>query len=95
MSTLADSPVVAPILTQTLDEFVKQQIAEQGFADEAEYFAKLAEEEHKRKIWEYYEQEVLRGLESGPPIPLTPEYWSDFLSKHEERKRSHHTEENL
>ena len=95
MSTLADFPVAAPILTQTLDEFVKQQIAEQGCADEAEYFAKLAEEEHKRKIWEYYEQEVLRGLESGQPIPLTPEYWSDFLRKREERRNSLRTAENL
>jgi hypothetical protein len=58
---VADSPVAAPILTQTLDEFVKQQIAEQGFADETEYFAKLAEEKHKRKIWEYYEQECLKA----------------------------------
>jgi hypothetical protein len=32
-------------------------------------------------MWDYYEREVIRGLESGPPIPLTPEYWGDFLRK--------------
>ncbi|MCL2711453.1 MAG: hypothetical protein FWE95_11285 [Planctomycetaceae bacterium] len=51
-------------------------VAEQEFANE----------ERQRRMWDYYEQEVMRGLESGPPIPLTPEYWSDFLQKREERK---------
>ena len=46
----------------------------------------LTEEERQQKVWDYYEQEVMRGLESGPPIPLTPEYWSEFLRKREERK---------
>ena len=46
----------------------------------------LTEEELQQKLWDYYEQEVLRGLESGPSIPLTPEYWNEFLRKREERK---------
>ena len=46
----------------------------------------LANEERQQKMWDYYEQEVIRGLESGHPIPLTPEYWSDFLQKREERR---------
>ena len=46
----------------------------------------LTEEERQQKVWDYYEQEVLRGLESGPSIPLTPEYWNEFLQKREERK---------
>ena len=43
-------------------------------------------EEEQQEIWDYYEQEVLHGLASGPPIPLTPEYWNEFLRKREERK---------
>ena len=46
----------------------------------------LSEEEQQREIRDYYEQEVLYGLESGQPIPLTPEYWNEFLRKREERK---------
>ena len=45
----------------------------------------LTDEQRQRKIWDYYEREVIHGLESGPPVPLTPEYWSDFLQKREER----------
>ena len=51
-----------------------------------------AEEERQREMWDYYEQEVLHGLESGPPIPLTPEYWNEFLRKREERKAARQTE---
>jgi methionyl-tRNA formyltransferase len=94
MSALTAPPNVPAILTQTLDEFVAQQVAEQELANEAAYFEKLAEAERQRRIWDYYEQEVLRGLESGDPIPLTPEYWSEFLRKREERKKVYHSEEN-
>jgi len=45
----------------------------------------LADEERQQKMWDYYEQEVIRGLKSGQPIPLTPEYWNEFLRKREER----------
>ena len=93
MSTLtAPPPHVPAILTQTLDEFVKQQIAEQELADEAAYFEKLAEAQRQRKIWDYYEQEVMKALESGEPIPLTPEYWNEFLRQRKERKNLCHVE---
>ena len=95
MSTLiAPPPSVPRILTQTLDEFVEQQVVEEGCVDESAYFAKLAEAERQRKIWDYYEQEVTRGLASGPSIPLTPEYWNEFLRKREERRNAHRTGEN-
>jgi hypothetical protein len=48
--------------------------------------------ERQREMWDYYEREVIRGLESGLPIPLTPEYWSDFLQKREERKTARQAE---
>jgi len=55
-------PTVPAILTQTLDEFVKQQVAEHELADEAAYYEKLAEAQRQRKIWDYYEQEVMKAL---------------------------------
>jgi hypothetical protein len=48
--------------------------------------------ERQQKIWDYYEQEVLRGIESGQPIPLTSEYWKDFLQKREEQKAAQRAE---
>jgi hypothetical protein len=94
MSTLAAPPPNVPaILTQTLDEFVKQQVAERELADETAYFEKLAEAEQQRKIWDYYEQEVLRGLNSGSPIPLTPDFWDEIREEVKQRLQAQQAEE--
>ena len=46
--------------------------------------SELSEEE--RKMWDYYEREVLKAIESNTWTEVTPEYWSEFLRKREERK---------
>ena len=88
MSTLT----VPRILPQTLDEFVEQQVVEEGCADEAAYFAKLAEAERQRKITAYYEREIQRGFDSGPPIPLTPDFWDKIREEVEQRLQSKQAE---
>ena len=92
MSTLtAPPPHIPAILTQTLEEFIKQQVAEQELADEAAYFEQLAEAQRQRKIWDYYEQEVLKAIESadrgkGTRIE-TEEDWEKFWTRVDERRR--------
>ena len=51
----------------------------------------LAEEERQRRITAYYEREIQKGLESGPPIPVMPEFWDELNAEieqayHEKRK---------
>jgi hypothetical protein len=50
-----------------------------------------SEEEQRRELEEYYWQEVQKGLNSGPPIKVTPGYWQEIASrverKVEERNR--------
>ncbi|MCL2743533.1 MAG: hypothetical protein FWE67_06765 [Planctomycetaceae bacterium] len=46
----------------------------------------LTEEERERKLTAYYEREIQKALESNQWIPLTPEYWNEFLRKREEIK---------
>ena len=41
--------------------------------------------------YKYYEREIQKGLESGPPIPVTPEFWEELNAEieqayHEKRK---------
>jgi len=52
--------------------------------------SELSEED--RKMWDYYEQEVLKAIESDQWIEVTPEYWSEFLRKREERKAARQAE---
>jgi len=51
----------------------------------------LTEEERQRRITAYYEREIQRGLDSGPPIPLTPEFWeklnAEIEQAYHEKKR--------
>jgi hypothetical protein len=89
MSTLTATPPHVPaILTQTLDEFVKQQVAEQELADETAYFEKLAEAQRQRKIWNYYEQEVLKAIESDTWIEGTLEFWEKLRQGAHERREA-------
>jgi hypothetical protein len=83
--TFPPPPNTPKILTQTVDEFVEQEIAERGFSDKSEYFAKLAEEEHVRKIWAYYEKEVMNAIESDTWIPYTPDFWDKIHEDIEQR----------
>jgi len=92
MSTLTVPPPHVPaILTQTLDEFVKQQVAEQELADETAYFEQLAEAQRQRKIWDYYEQEVMKALESDTWIPYTPDFWDKIRANVEQRLQEKQT----
>jgi hypothetical protein len=48
--------------------------------------------EEERKMWDHYEREVLKAIDSDTWTPMTPEYWSDFLRKRAERKAARQTE---
>jgi hypothetical protein len=47
---------------------------------------------HKGKIWDYYEQEVLHGLNSGQSVPLTPAFWDEIRAEVKERLRTEQAE---
>ena len=85
MTTLAATPT---ILKQTQDEFVPRKTFEQDFVDESEYFAKLANAEHKWKILDYYEKEVMKAIVSDKWSPGTPEFGEKLRKKSQERREA-------
>ena len=50
--------------------------------------SELAEEERQRKITAYYEREIQKGLDSGPPIPVTPEFWEKLREEARQRREA-------
>jgi hypothetical protein len=44
--------------------------------------------EEQRQLWDYYEQEVLKALESDTWTPLTPEFWEKFCNEAHERREA-------
>jgi antitoxin ParD1/3/4 len=64
-------------LTEAQKEFIDAQIAESGHASADAYIQELLREAQKRKAWANVETLVLEGLESGPPIHVTAEFWDE------------------
>ena len=53
----------------------------------------LTEEERQQKMWDYYEQEVLKAVESNTWIPYTPEFLDNIRKEVEQRLQSKQTGE--
>ena len=50
-----------------------------------------AEEERQQKVWDYYEQEVMKAIESDTWIPGTPEFWEKLRNEAHERREARKT----
>ena len=70
----------------TLKRFVQEQVAGGGYGNVSEYMRELLREAQRRKARNKLEQMLLEGLESGDPIPATPEFWEkmrqDLVERH-------------
>jgi len=78
-------PTIQISLSEPLQQFVQHRVAELGLDQPDQYIEQLLEEERCRKRDEYYMEEVRKGLESGPPIRVTPGYWDDLTDKIERK----------
>jgi antitoxin ParD1/3/4 len=79
-------------LPEGLRAFVESRAAEEGFASAAEYIAELVRREELRVGHDLDDPEVLErliveGLESGPPIEMTPERWQKMREELNEEFR--------
>ena len=53
----------------------------------------LTEEDRQRRITAYYEREIQKGLDSGPSIPITPEFWDELNAEIEQAFHAKRREE--
>ena len=78
-------------MPESLQRFVQGKVAELGLDQPDQYIEQLLEKEQRRRLEEYYMEECRKGLESGPSIPVTPDFWKNLVAKAErkcqERKR--------
>ena len=73
-------------LSDSIYQFVADQAVAQGFASPSEYLAALASEAEANR--EAIDQELMKGLESGPPREMQREDWDELRRRVGERKRS-------
>lgn len=65
-------------LPATLKQFVDERVDSGGFGTASEYLRQLIEADKRRAAKEWLEREILEGLDSGDPIPVTEEFWQSL-----------------
>ena len=72
-------------LPDSMKHFVQDRVSEGGYSSVSEYVRELIRADQRRKAEERIDALLLEGLDSGPPIPVTPEYWEEKKRKLTER----------
>jgi antitoxin ParD1/3/4 len=72
-------------LPDSMKHFVQDRVSEGGYSSVSEYVRDLIRSDQRRKAEERIDALLLEGLDSGPPIPVTPEYWEEKKRKLTER----------
>jgi len=55
----------------------------------------LADEERQQKMWDYYEKEVLKAIESDRWVPYTPDYFDKMRERVKQRLQAKQAEETV
>jgi antitoxin ParD1/3/4 len=72
-------------LPDSMKHFVQDRVSEGGYSSVSEYVRELIRADQRRKAEERIDALLLEGLDSGSPIPVTPEYWEEKKRKLTER----------
>ena len=56
--------------------FIEQKVAQSGYSTASEYIRQLVREDQKRAAQERLEALLMEGINSGPSIEITSEYWA-------------------
>ncbi len=80
-------------LPDPMKEYVEGQVREGAYSSASEYVRELVRADQKRKAKEQLEQLLLRAINSGPPLEVTPamveEVRQKLRARAAKRKASH------
>jgi len=65
------------VLSDDSQAFIRDQVAAGQFASPSDYVAALIESAKKQAIRDRVDALLIEGLESGPAVEVTPEYWRE------------------
>lgn len=77
--------VIQLTLPDSLRELVEEQAVMLGPKTAADYLCDLIRKEQRRVVLAKLEGPLLEGLNSGPPIEVTDEFWKDLRRRARER----------
>jgi antitoxin ParD1/3/4 len=64
-------------LPESMRPFIERMVVKGGFGSADEYVQRLVSEDQKRASQERLEALLLEGIESGPSVEMTQEYWAE------------------
>ena len=68
-------------LPEPMRAYVEQQVAQGGYSTASEYIRQLVREDQKRAAKQRLESLLMEGIESGPSVEITDEYWAEKKAK--------------
>jgi antitoxin ParD1/3/4 len=68
-------------LPKAMREFVEAQVADGEYNNVSAYVRELIRQEQQRQSQQELEAALIEGLESGRPIKVTKEFWSEKRSR--------------
>lgn len=72
-------------LPDEMKAFVEEQIQQGGYSTASEYLRDLIRDAQKRAAQDRLETLLLEGLDSGPGVEVTPEFWEEAHRELERR----------
>lgn len=76
-------------MARSLVTFARARMAQKGYTVRSDFFADLVRQERRRAADERLEEMVLEGLNSGEPVEVTDEWWTE--RRRELRRRTRKT----
>ena len=64
-------------LPEAMRAFIEQKVAQGSYGSASEYIRQLVREDQQRAAKERSELLLMEGLESGPAVPVTDEFWAE------------------
>jgi len=66
---------------EKIKDYIEQQTALEGHSTTSDYLQKLVNEERRRKAEARLEELLMEGINSGDPVPVTPEFWKNLWAR--------------
>lgn len=89
-------------LPEEMRAFVEGEVKSGEFSSASEYFRQLLREAKAQKARDERERKkaelealLIEGLESGPAVPITPQWWDELLSDVDKKLQKKGVESNL
>ena len=72
-------------LPEPMRNFIEDQVRAGGYSTASEYLRELVRKAQKETAKEKLEAMLVEGMDSGPPIEVTSEFWKNMHTKLDER----------